>query len=323
MVAVYCMSCGRALPPDSNFCISCGASTALEAGPALPRPVPQLPPAPPSPAPPGRPRPLIRRLLYGLSAFLFAIVAALPLFPLFWALPLPTSPIGELEENIAAWTRDEGNEAVLVNDAEPVRFPLPALGMPSLSGTEVEAISLARRSVVRVETEDGAGTGIVLSADGYVLTNHHVVEVAQQITVQLADGRKLPARVLRVSSRPDLALLRVEGTDLIPALWSDAEALYLGQTVVAIGHSLNLQGAPTASRGIVSALRSQRGMRYVQTDAALNSGNSGGPLVDLQGAVVGVNTIRLEREGLTAVQDMNFAIAAGEVRRWLAEQISP
>ena len=317
---MFCVRCGRALPPDSEFCVYCGASTSLESGPGLPRPqlppLPrprlQLPPVALLPSPSGRPPRLLRWLVYGLAVVVLAFGVALPL------IDFPTE---DWEEFVDEATGESPEQVAAVGNADPVRFTLPPTAGPAAGGSEVEAVSLARRSVVRVETEDGSGTGIVVGAEGYVLTNYHVVEGAKRISVQLADGRKSTALLLRASNRPDLALLRLaDGAQLTPALWGDAEALQLGQTVVAIGHSLNLQGAPTVSRGIVSALRSQRGVRYVQTDAALNPGNSGGPLVDLRGTVVGINTMRLEGEGLTTVQGMNFAIAAGEARRWLAEQ---
>ena len=217
--------------------------------------------------------------------------------------------------------RDEEEEAAL-GVAEPISFALPPLATPGGAGSEVEAVAAARRSVVQVETDEGSGSGIILSADGYILTNNHVIEDSRRIFVRLPDGRRLAAHVVRSSQAPDLALLRVFASDLAPAAWGDSEGLQLGQTVLAIGHSLGLQGTPTISRGIVSALRTQRNVRYVQTDAALNPGNSGGPLVDLRGAVIGINTMRLEREGLTTVQGINFAIAGSEARKWLARQMA-
>jgi S1-C subfamily serine protease len=125
------------------------------------------------------------------------------------------------------------------------------------------------------------------------------------------------ARVVRTSPAPDLALLKASAGGLVPAAWADSERLSLGQTVLAIGYSLGIEGEPTASRGIVSAFRTQQGVRYVQTDAAVNPGNSGGPLVDLGGAVVGINTTRIDYAGGRIVQGMNLAITGSEVRRWV------
>lgn len=300
---MYCVRCGRALPPDSAHCLYCGASTSLEAGPGPTRLAPRAPRLLLYTAPARTPPRALRALVMAIGA-LFLVVTAISSFG---------GPFG--------FSGDEAAEPTAA-DAEPVKFALPPLTTPGIAGTEVAAVAEAQRSVVRVVTDQGSGTGIVISADGYFLTNNHVVEDAREITVQLPDGRRLPARVVRRSAAPDLALLQATASDLAPAAWGDSETLQLGQTVLAIGHSLGLQGSPTVSRGIVSALRTQRNVHYVQTDAALNPGNSGGPLVDLRGAVVGINTMRLEGEGLTTVQGVNFAIAGSEVRGWLTQQLA-
>ncbi|MDA8219157.1 MAG: trypsin-like peptidase domain-containing protein, partial [Dehalococcoidales bacterium] len=156
-----------------------------------------------------------------------------------------------------------------------------------------------------------------LSEDGYILTNQHVVEGGGDVVVYLNDGQPVDAALVRSAEVPDLALLKAEVSGLVPAAWADSEGVSLGQTVIAIGYSLGIEGEPTVSRGIVSAVRPYDGVDYIQTDAAINPGNSGGPLVDLSGAVIGINSMRIEWTGFRAVQRMNFAIGGNEARYWL------
>jgi S1-C subfamily serine protease len=157
---------------------------------------------------------------------------------------------------------------------------------------------LARRRDGR-QVPSGAGSAIVLTPDGFLLTSAHVVTgPGRSGRASFVDGRELRFRVIGVDRLSDLAVLRVEGSDLAPATLGEAERLRVGQLVVAIGNPNGFAGSVTA--GVVSALgrslpaRAGRTMRYIdnviQTDAALNPGNSGGALVDSQGRVVGINT---------------------------------
>jgi len=144
------------------------------------------------------------------------------------------------------------------------------------------------------------GSGVIVSPRGYVLTNHHVVEAADEIEVALADGRKLLAKVVGSDPDTDLAVLRVN-TDNLPAInFGSTESLRVGDVVLTIGNPFNLGHTVTA--GIVSALgRSGLGINtfenFIQTDAAINPGNSGGALIDASGNLVGINTAILSRTG--------------------------
>ncbi|HEY7970967.1 MAG TPA: trypsin-like peptidase domain-containing protein [Candidatus Limnocylindrales bacterium] len=150
-------------------------------------------------------------------------------------------------------------------------------------------------------TATGIGTGIVLTSDGYVLTNRHVVEGSQSLKATLADGSEYPASVVTTSDTQDLALVKVDATGLKPATIGNSDEIKVGQTAIAIGSPLGTF-TETVTRGIVSALdRSiqvqdeQTGQPVtlsglIQTDAAINPGNSGGPLLNAAGQVVGVNT---------------------------------
>lgn len=291
---MFCVRCGRELQAESAYCIYCGAPASQW---ARPEPAPAVPQAAPVPSSRRRSRLVSAFLMVGLLALPIALAVALG--GLTWA---------------AGIARTAGPTPTPACTSEAVVALAPPVAPSQRTGTEMEAAAKARRSVVLVTTDDGSGSGIVLTSDGHVLTNQHVVEGAKQIELRLADGRKLAARILRTSKSPDLALLQASGAGLSPATWADSDQLALGQTVLAIGHALDIEGEPTISRGIVSALRTQNGIRYVQTDATSNPGNSGGPIVDLDGAVVAVDTF-----GLEGATGLNFGIAAGEVRRWLGQ----
>ena len=165
------------------------------------------------------------------------------------------------------------------------------------------------------------GSGVIVSAAGYVLTNHHVVEGADEIEVALHDGKKLLAKVVGSDPETDLAVLRV-GAENLPAItFGSSDALRVGDVVLAIGNPFNL--GHTVTSGIVSALgRSGLGMatfeNFIQTDAAINPGNSGGALIDAGGNLVGVNTLIISRTG--SAMGIGFAIPVSTAKMVL-EQI--
>ena len=224
-----------------------------------------------------------------------------------------------------------GAVAVAVAVADRTQSAAPALASASAVGRPVgidvrAVLSKAEPAVVTVRTrlvgqdsfaqpvaEQGTGTGVVVAADGVIVTNAHVVAGAQTITVQLADGRTLSARVLGTAPGSDLAVLKVAATGLPIAELGDSAAVQVGDPVVAIGNALALPGGPTVTQGIISALdrtiSTDTGVRLehvLQTDAAINPGNSGGPLLDAAGRVIGINSATS-----TNGQNIGFAIAIG------------
>jgi S1-C subfamily serine protease len=189
----------------------------------------------------------------------------------------------------------------------------------------------------------GAGTGFVIDGQGHILTNNHVVEDAQALEIETADGKTFTAKLIGRDPRTDLAVIQVEGANLPAVPLGDSSKLQVGDGVVAIGNALALEGGPTVTTGVVSALGrtvtepggqnagpgGAAGPRQgyalfdaIQTDAAINPGNSGGPLLDLDGNVIGINTLGVvQAEPGVPAQGVNFAIAINTAKRIADELI--
>ena len=169
----------------------------------------------------------------------------------------------------------------------------------------------------RENVAQSLGSGVIVDAkEGYIITNNHVIESADEILVTLRDGRELPASLIGRDPQADVALIRVEADDLSAVPWGDSHALRVGDFVVAIGNPFGL--GQTVTSGIVSALgRSGLGIEdfedFIQTDASINPGNSGGALVDLQGRLIGINTAIVGPSGGNV--GIGFAIPADMVQR--------
>src|SRR2546425_1193746 len=191
--------------------------------------------------------------------------------------------------------------------------PASAL-LDAYSQAVIRVVERVAPSVVNVRRGRSGGSGVLVTPDGYALTNAHVVEGAREVTVTLANGSELRAPVVGSDPATDLAVIRILGSGLQAAELADADNLRVGQLVIAIGDPLGFQS--TVTTGVVSALgRSLRASdgrvieNVIQTDAALNPGNSGGPLVDTHAKVIGINTAIIPM-----AQGICFAIPAATAR---------
>ena len=211
-------------------------------------------------------------------------------------------------------------------------------GAPTQVSDEPGALSLQQiykkviGSVVSIETvtQSGkaSGTGIIMSEDGYLITNHHVIEDALAVSVLTSAGTEYTAELIGSDETSDLAVLKIGAQGLPAAEFGDSGALQVGDSVVAIGDPLGVQLRGTMTSGIVSAINrdlsvGERTMSLIQTDAALNSGNSGGPLINGYGQVVGINTMKIGVNyfGSSSVEGLGFAIPIASAKPIIDELI--
>src|SRR5690606_24910849 len=154
-----------------------------------------------------------------------------------------------------------------------------------------EMISALVKAVVTIQTEDGHGSGFLITNDGHMITNAHVVKGERKVKVKFEQGFTLDGEVIKTNEDYDLALVKVEASDLPALTIGDDKALLLGEELFAIGTPLDQALGQSVSRGILSGHRDLEGFRFLQTDVSINPGNSGGPLIDENGHVVGVATL--------------------------------
>lgn len=183
-----------------------------------------------------------------------------------------------------------------------------------------EVVVFLEPTVVRIETPEGSGSGVIISRTGYVLTNNHVVEDAHRITITLVSGEKYDGIVVARDEDRDLAIVGIiaDRTDFSEAVLGSSEDMMVGEEVITIGYALGLEGQVTISKGIISAIREIDGDNYIQTDAAINPGNSGGPLVNLRGEIMGINAVKYVGE---AVEGIGLAIPIDEVKLFIQNTI--
>jgi serine protease Do len=204
--------------------------------------------------------------------------------------------------------------------------PTPEPENPTFSDGTLSLQEIYDRSIDSVvsitcgsHTGGSSGTGVVLAENGYIVTNCHVVENAMAITVQLSDNRVFRASLVGADATSDLAVLYVDAQDLDPAEFGNSDSLRVGDTVCAIGDPLGVELRGTMTNGIISAINRDittngRTMTLIQTNAALNSGNSGGPLINSFGQVVGINTMKIgDYMSSAGVEGLGFAIPSTTV----------
>ncbi len=175
----------------------------------------------------------------------------------------------------------------------------------------------------QVEVDQGTGSGVIFRADGYIVTNNHVVQGAKDITVALSDGRTMKATLVGADSFTDLAVVKVDATDLPTAEFGDSDDIMVGEPAIAIGNPMGLEFQGSVTAGVISALNrtlniGENRVKLLQTDAAINPGNSGGALVNADGKVIGINSAKL---AATGVEGMGFAIPINTVKPIIEELI--
>ena len=186
----------------------------------------------------------------------------------------------------------------------------------------IASVRMLHDQLFRVFPVEGVGSGVIIDEKGYILTNNHVIDDADRLKVTLADGRVLKGRVAGSDEVTDLAVLKVESEEPLPAAaLGDSEGLKAGQIVLAIGNPFGLTGGPAVTAGIVSALdrsiQTRSGvLELIQTDAAINPGNSGGPLVNAKGEVIAINTANMPY-----AQGIGFAVPINTAKKILQELI--
>jgi len=242
------------------------------------------------------------------------ILVAVALSVGIWALSLspissPPQSDNSTQHTDPYWTFPlESEPATLLPDFRPVIAEV----MPSVvSVTTATVVS----SFFGQSTEYVAGSGILIDDKGYIVTNNHVVENAQSIYVELADDRTFPANIVGTDPLSDLAVIKIDATDLAYAYWGDSSSLSLGEWVLAIGNALGEE--IIATQGIVSRLNVSVNVEgntlygLIQTTAAINPGNSGGPLVNMSGEVIGITSVKIVA---SEVEGMGFAISSDEAK---------
>ena len=284
---------------------------------SVPAPPPEAPAEPPPALPTGWERPPApeRADRSGQSIWVVALVAAV---------------VGALVGGgVALAVRPTKTRTVTQTSLAPSRTPTGGSGTPApplVTGNQIrDLLDRVEPAVVTISTGNGAGTGMIISSDGEVLTNAHVVEGASTVKVTLfkETGSRSADVVGRgdANNGPDVALVKIRNATNLPTVTlGNSDDIAVGDDVVAIGNALNLAGGPTVTKGIVSAkdrTLADTGTddTYIQTDAAINPGNSGGPLVRGDGQVIGMNTLVIQQAGpREAAQNLGFAIEINELK---------
>lgn len=294
------------------------------------RPLPRaVEPVPTEPTP--RPRRKKRRVWKGLL-ILLAIAAVIALLAagvrwLIWELQMPDD-WGEDDYYYYDQDQEDGDAPITIPTVEPdadARLELAKDRSHALSAQEVYRKVSGAVVTVAVDLDGGrmsVGTGVIFREDGYILTNHHVVAGGKSCTVLLPGGRPYAAKYIASDAGYDLAVLKINAEEALPfAEFGNSDALSVGDPVYAIGTPLDIEMGGTFTDGIVSSvnreiqLTSRTSMPLIQTNAALNNGNSGGPLINEYGQVIGINTMKMSNSIADAeaatVEGLGFAVPTG------------
>ncbi|MBO3322149.1 trypsin-like peptidase domain-containing protein [Clostridium perfringens] len=197
---------------------------------------------------------------------------------------------------------------------------------PAVVGVSTK--SLVRDQFFNVKEQEGLGSGFIINEDGYVITNYHVINGAQEVKVIFSDGKEVNAKVVNYDAERDIAVIKITDDVKMPGIaqLGDSSTVKAGEEVIAIGNPLGKEFSSTVTKGIVSSpnrkMKTENGnvLDYIQTDAAINPGNSGGPLINSKGEVIGINTAKKVGED---IEGIGFAIPINEVKTRLGSLSKP
>lgn len=226
------------------------------------------------------------------------------------------TPIEQAPNNNAN-TRPSSNINITAMDVSDVVAKL----RPSVVEIATESVS-SGNSIFGQYISQGAGSGVIYSADGYIITNNHVIDGASSITVKTMDGTEYPATLIGTDPQTDIAVIKVDATNLTPAAIGDSDAIQVGEATIAIGNPLGSLGG-TVTTGIISAVGREitinnETMTLLQTDAAINPGNSGGGLFDVSGNLIGIVNAK---NASSEIEGLGFAIPISDVTNVIQELI--
>ena len=235
--------------------------------------------------------------------------------------PIPTNTPMPTATHTATPTPTSAPTPSPTHTPAPTVAPTPAAThtpLPTSTPTLAQTIERIERGLVYIKTPSGSGSGFIVEEDGLVVTNAHVVEDFETVSVVTADGAEYAGDVLGVDEIADLALVKVRAGRRFSAMGlGDSDGVQVGDDVIALGYPLRyeLGSSLTVTRGIVSSKRVSYGVEELQTDAAINPGNSGGPLVDRDGRVIGVNYAELPLSDGSPVDNIGFSVAVNELKK--------
>jgi len=262
-----------------------------------------------------------------ISAFIGGLIFTslafylVPKTTLFNGTPLYKVLLKAMTMEAEAEIASKGNKLAALNVQDIVKKVGPAVvGVSTYSGTQLE----------------GEGTGIIFSKDGYIVTNNHVIQGGNKFKVTLSNKKEVTAKVINYDTDLDLAVLKIIETVEVPGVaeFGDSDKLSVGELAVAIGDPLGQELSNSVTTGVISALNRQLGVTnkstgvqsseksqtYIQTDAAINEGNSGGPLIDEHGKVIGINSAKM---GGTGIEGLGFSIPINIVKTRVKDLIKP
>jgi len=247
------------------------------------------------------------------------ILVVIILIAVAWAIPYInlSSKLNKVQNEVISLRSD-------ITGSSMVPDKIKSLQDYNLATMKIAA--LLEPSVVKIELPNNKGSGFIVSNSGHIVTCNHVITQADSITVTLKNGSKYDAKLVRKDENEDIAILKIvsDRNDFIPAPFGSSANVEIGEDVLAIGYpqSYDLVGPATFTKGIISAIQTMQNRTWIQTDAALNAGNSGGPLVNLRGQVIGINKIEMVDDHLgEGVDSLNFAIPIDEVKQFIQESV--